>query len=71
MPVQTPDTHYESIPPNPAAWFTVDTSAGFQGVHRSTAQRNNVAPTAAPNNPSLTTAAVAVVNNYYALANPA
>lgn len=62
-----PNTHVESIPPNPNAWFVINTSTYYQGVHRSAANNPNPSPQGTPASATVS----ALVNQYFAFANPA
>jgi hypothetical protein len=76
MPIVLPNTHVDSIYTNSQSndnAFIVDTSAGYQGVHRNSSMVGNPVPKGTANSvgATSTTAGVQVINTYFALSNPA
>lgn len=71
MPIQTPNIHYESIYANSQGndnAFVVNTIGGYQGVAKSSSFETSGNSTGVPNSANTT---VRIVNQYYALSNPA
>lgn len=67
-----PNTHYTSIPAESTSnWFIVNTATEQEGVAHSSSFRLTVDAQGVPNKPDGTNTQISIINQYFALQNPA